>query len=151
MENMEIMWLVLLILFLVAEGATAAVTTIWFAIGAIVAMFAAIFGAQIWLQTVLFAVVSVLCLLALRPVLKKYLEPKKVKTNIDAVIGKQGVVLEEIDNLAGTGKVKLDGMEWSARSATGEKIEKDTVIAVERIEGVKVFVKMHNAQCTMHN
>ena len=140
MQNMEIMWLVLLILFLVAEGATAAVTTIWFAIGAIVAMFAAIFGAEIWLQVVLFAVVSVICLLSLRPVLKKYLEPKKVKTNIDAIIGKQGVVLEKIDNLAGTGKVKIDGMEWTARSATGETIEKDTVIVVEKIEGVKVFV-----------
>lgn len=140
MQNMEIMWLVLLILFLVAEGATAAVTTIWFAIGAIVAMFAAIFGAEIWLQVVLFAVVSVICLLSLRPVLKKYLEPKKVKTNIDAIIGKQGVVLEKIDNLGGTGKVKIDGMEWTARSATGEIIEKDTVIVVEKIEGVKVFV-----------
>ena len=140
MQNMEIMWLVLLILFLVAEGATAAVTTIWFAIGAIVAMFAAIFGAEIWLQAVLFAVVSVICLLSLRPVLKKYLEPKKVKTNIDAIIGKQGVVLEKIDNLGGTGKVKIDGMEWTARSATGETIEKDTVIIVEKIEGVKVLV-----------
>ena len=140
MQNMEIMWLVLLILFLVAEGATAAVTTIWFAIGAIVAMFAAIFGAEIWLQAVLFAVVSVICLLSLRPVLKKYLEPKKVKTNIDAIIGKQGVVLERIDNLNGTGKVKIDGMEWTARSATGETIEKDTVIIVEKIEGVKVLV-----------
>ena len=140
MQNMEIMWLVLLILFLVAEGATAAVTTIWFAIGAIVAMFAAIFGAEIWLQAVLFAVVSVICLLSLRPVLKKYLEPKKVKTNIDAIIGKQGVVLERIDNLNGAGKVKIDGMEWTARSATGETIEKDTVIIVEKIEGVKVFV-----------
>ena len=140
MQNMEIMWLVLLILFLVAEGATAAVTTIWFAIGAIVAMFAAIFGAEIWLQAVLFAVVSVICLLSLRPVLKKYLEPKKVKTNIDAIIGKRGVVLERIDNLNGTGKVKIDGMEWTARSATGEIIEKDTVIIVEKIEGVKVLV-----------
>ena len=140
MQNMEIMWLVLLILFLVAEGATAAVTTIWFAIGAIVAMFAAIFGAEIWLQAVLFAVVSVICLLSLRPVLKKYLEPKKVKTNIDAIIGKQGVVLEKIDNLGGAGKVKIDGMEWTARSATGETIEKDTVIIVEKIEGVKVLV-----------
>ena len=140
MQNMEIMWLVLLILFLVAEGATAAVTTIWFAIGAIVAMFAAIFGAEIWLQAVLFAVVSVICLLSLRPVLKKYLEPKKVKTNIDAIMGKQGVVLEKIDNLNGAGTLKIDGMEWTARSATGETIEKDTVIIVEKIEGVKVLV-----------
>ena len=151
MENMEILWLVLLILFLVAEGSTAAVTTIWFAVGALGAMVAALLGAEIWLQVVLFAAVSVLLLLALRPVLKKYIEPKKVKTNIDSVIGSQGVVLEKIDNIAGTGRVRLGGMEWSARSSSGEMIEAGTVIAVERIEGVKVFVKMQNAKCTMQN
>ena len=144
MEEMEILWLVLLILFLVAEGATAAVTTIWFAIGAVAAMIAALLGAEIWLQVVLFAAVSVICLLALRPVLKKYLDPKKTKTNIDALIGKQALVQEDIDNLSGTGRVKLDGMQWSARSADGEKIEKDTIVVVEKIEGVKVFVKTQN-------
>ena len=133
-------WLVLMILFLVAEGATAAITTIWFAAGALVAMVAALLGAQLWLQIALFVVVSVGLILALRPLLKKYITPKKVRTNVDSVIGTQGVVIEKVDNIAGTGKVKLGGMEWSARSATGEKIEKDTVIAVERIEGVKVFV-----------
>ena len=142
MEKMEILWLALLILFLVAEGATAAVTTIWFALGAVVAMIAALLGAEIWLQVVLFAVVSVICLLALRPVLKKYLDPKKTKTNIDAVIGKQALVLEQIDNVNGTGRVKIDSMEWTARAVDGKTIEKDTVVVVEKIEGVKVFVKM---------
>ena len=140
METAEIMWLALLILFLVAEGATAAITTIWFAIGALVAMIAAILGGELWLQVVLFAVVSVACLLALRPLLKKFIEPKKTKTNIDTVIGSQGMVLERIDNLAGTGRVKLGGMEWTARSANGETIAAGTVIKVDRIEGVKVFV-----------
>lgn len=145
MNNMEILWLVLLVFFLVAEGSTAAVTTIWFAVGSVVAMLAALLGAELWLQVVLFAVVSVVCLMALRPLLKKYLEPKKVKTNIDAIIGTQGVVMERIDNLAGTGKVKLGAMEWTARSVSGETIEKDTVVVVERIEGVKVYVKTQNA------
>ncbi len=140
MNPMAIVWLVLLILFLMAEGATAAITTIWFAAGALVAMAAAILGAQLWLQIVLFVVVSVVCLMALRPLLKKYVTPKRVRTNIDAVIGQQGVVLETIDNIAGTGKVKIGGMEWSARSATGDVIEAETVIKVEKIEGVKVFV-----------
>ena len=151
MDTAEIMWLALLILFLVAEGATAAVTTIWFAGGALVALVAAFLGAKVWLQIAVFAVVSILCLLALRPLLKKYINPKKVRTNVDSVIGSQGVVLEPIDNMAGTGKVKLGGMEWTARSVNGENIETGTVIKVERIEGVKVFVSMHNAQCTVHN
>ena len=140
MNPMAILWLVLLILFLVAEGATAAITTIWFAFGALTALLAAVFGAQIWVQTTLFTVVSVALLLALRPLLKKYITPKKVATNIDAVIGSQGIVLETIDNLAGTGKVKLGGMEWTARSENGEIIEEKNVICVKKIEGVKVYV-----------
>ena len=140
MQNMEIMWLVLLILFLVAEGATAAVTTIWFAIGAIVAMFAAIFGAEIWLQAVLFAVVSVICLLSLRPVLKKYITPKIVPTNVDSLIGTEGIVIEEIDNINAKGRVKLGGMEWSARSTSKEIISAGSKVQVDRISGVKAYV-----------
>ena len=140
MNPMASLWLVLLILFLIAEGATAAVTTIWFAAGALVAMVASLLGAHIWLQVILFIVVSVGCLMALRPLLKKYITPKKIRTNVDAVIGSQGVVLEKIDNLAGTGRVKLNGMEWTARAENKECIEAGTVVRVERIEGVKVFV-----------
>ena len=140
MDTAEIMWVALLILFLVAEGATAAVTTIWFAVGSVVALIAALLGADVWVQIVLFAVVSVACLMALRPVLRKYLDPKKVKTNVDALIGTQGLVLEKIDNISGQGRVKLGGMEWSARSENGENIEQDAVVTVVRIEGVKVFV-----------
>ena len=142
MNPMATMWLVALILFLVAEGATAAVTTIWFAAGALVAMVAALTGGPVGLQIFLFVVVSIGLLLALRPLLKKYINPKKTRTNIDAVIGAEGVVLETIDNLAGTGKVKLGGMEWSARSMSGEKIQAGAVIRVEKIEGVKVFVSL---------
>lgn len=140
MNPMATVWLVLLILSLVAEGASAAVTSIWFAVGALAAMVAAMLDAQLWLQIVLFMTVSVLLLLSLRPLLKKYITPKRVRTNIDSVIGTQGVVTEQIDNIAGTGRVKLGGMEWSARSASGEVIEPGTVIMVEKIEGVKVLV-----------
>ena len=140
MNPMAIVWLVLLILSLVAEGATAAVTSIWFAAGALVAMAAAMLDARLWLQIVLFMAVSILLLLSLRPLLKKYITPKKVRTNIDSVIGSQGVVTEKIDNIAATGRVKLGGMDWSARSASGDTIETGTVIMVEKIEGVKVFV-----------
>ena len=142
MNPMSTAWLVLLILFLVAEASTAAVTTIWFAVGALAAMVAAFLGAQVWLQITIFGVVSVALLLALRPIIKKYINPKHTRTNIDAVIGTEGIVTEEIDNLAGTGRVKLGGMEWSARSTSGENIPRNTVIKVDRIEGVKVFVSL---------
>ena len=142
MNPMSTAWLVLLILFLAAEASTAAVTTIWFAVGALAAMVAAFLGAQVWLQVTIFGVVSVGLLLALRPVIKKYINPKHTRTNIDAVIGTEGIVIEAIDNLAGTGRVKLGGMEWSARSTSGENIAPNTVIKVDRIEGVKVFVSL---------
>ena len=140
MENMTYVWLGAVLLFLVLEGATAAVTSLWFVVGALAALLVETLGGELWLQITVFCLVSVALLLALRPWLKKFINPKKVKTNVDAIVGKQGLVLEEIDNLTGTGKVKLDGMEWSARSANGEKIEEGTVIVVEKIEGVKVFV-----------
>ena len=140
MNPMATVWLALLIAFLVGEGATAAITTIWFAAGALVAMIAALLGAEVWLQTVLFALVSVALLLALRPLVKKFITPKITRTNADSLIGTQGVVLEDIDNIAGTGRVKLGGMEWSARSENGPNIPAGTVIQVSRIEGVKVFV-----------
>jgi membrane protein implicated in regulation of membrane protease activity len=111
---------------------------------ALAAMLAAFFGAELWLQITLFVVVSVGMLLALRPLLKKYITPKKLRTNVDSVIGSQGLVLEPIDNLAGTGRVKLGGMEWSARSENGEPIETGTIVKVEKIEGVKVFVSTVN-------
>ena len=144
MNGFATMWLVLLILSLAAEGATAAVTSIWFAAGALVAMVAALLEIDLWVQIVLFMVVSVGLLFALRPLLKKYITPKKVRTNVDSVIGSQGVVLEQIDNVTGTGRVKLGGMEWSARSAAGEVIAPGEVIVVEKIEGVKVFVSTAN-------
>lgn len=140
MNPTEVMWLVLLILFLVAEGATAAVTTIWFAAGALAAMLAAIFGLHLWVQITLFVVVSVGLLIAFRPLLKKYITPKKTATNADALVGAKGIVLERIDNIAGTGRVKLGSLDWSARSENGECIEAGVVVNVEKIQGVKVFV-----------
>ena len=146
MNSMWIFWLVLLILFLAAEGATAAVTTIWFAAGALIAMIAAALDAQLWMQVTLFIVISIALLLALRPILKKYITPRQTKTNIDALIGSQGLVLEDIANLNGTGKIKLNGMEWTARSAAGTVIPAGSVIRVEKIEGVKAIVSLQNAE-----
>ena len=142
MNPMATVWLVLLVVFLGVEAATVTVTTMWFAVGSLVAMIAALLGAEVWLQAALFGVVSIALLLALRPIIKKYITPRQSRTNIDAIIGTQGVVVDRIDNIAGTGRVKLGGMEWSARSTSGEAIEKDTVISVDRIEGVKVFVSL---------
>ena len=136
-----IVWFVLMLGFLIVEAACPIhLVSIWFAAGSLVAMLAALLGAEIWLQIVLFVAVSVLLLASLRSVVKKFITPKLVKTNVDAVVGKTGPVLEAVDNIQGTGRVKLGGMEWSARSTAGASIEEGTLVKVDRVEGVKVFV-----------
>ncbi len=133
-------WLVLLIVFLLAEASTVTVTAVWFAAGALTAMLASFLGAHLWLQVVLFLVVSAVLLLLLRPVVRKFFTPKLVRTNVDAIIGTEGIVCEQIDNVKAQGKIRLGAMEWSARSVTGASIELGTQVKVDRIEGVKVFV-----------
>ena len=135
-----ILWLGLMVLFLLVEANTVSVVSIWFAVGALVALVASLVGAEIWLQAVLFFVVSAGLLAALRPVVRKYFKPKLTKTNVDAVIGSQGYVTAQIDNLSGKGQVKLGAMEWTARSTDGSVISEGTLVKVDRIEGVKAFV-----------
>lgn len=140
MKFVAFVWLGLVILFLIAEGATVSLVSLWFAAGAVVAMFAALLGAGIWLQTGLFLVVSGALLLMLRPIVRRYLVPKITPTNVDSLVGSTGLVTEAIDNVTASGQVKLGAMEWTARSTTGENIPQGTLIRVDRIEGVKVYV-----------
>ena len=141
MNFAALIWLGLLLAFLIAEAACAIhLISIWFAAGALVAMIASLLGAQVWLQVTLFVVVSVALLVLLWPFVKKFLNPAHEKTNVDSVIGATGVVTATIDNIAATGTVKLGAMEWTARSTSGETIEAGSVVVVDRIEGVKVFV-----------
>ena len=140
MKFAAFVWLGLVILFLIAEGATVSLVSLWFAAGAVVAMFAALLGAGLWLQTGLFLVVSGALLLMLRPIARRYLVPKITPTNVDSLVGSTGLVTEAIDNVTASGQVKLGAMEWTARSTTGENIPQGTLIRVDRIEGVKVYV-----------
>ena len=140
MKFAAFVWLGLVILFLIAEGATVSLVSLWFAAGAVVAMFAALLGAGVWLQTGLFLVVSGALLLMLRPIVRRYLVPKITPTNVDSLVGSTGLVTEAIDNVTASGQVKLGAMEWTARSTTGENIPQGTLIQVDRIEGVKVYV-----------
>ena len=135
-----LLWLGLLILFLVAEGASVALVSVWFAAGSLVALIAALLGGPLWLQILLFVAVSVGLLAMLRPFVRKYLRPRISRTNVDAVVGTQGFVTEAIDNVAASGQVKLGAMPWTARSTSGEPIPTGTRIRVDRVEGVKVYV-----------
>ena len=140
MDNLTIVWLVLMVIFLIAEAATVTITSLWFAVGALVALLAGVFGAKFWLQVVLFIIFSTVTLMALRPMIKKYFTPNLTRTNVDALIGIQGYVTADINNVTATGAVKLNGMEWTARSTDGSPIPSGTLIKVDRIEGVKAIV-----------
>lgn len=133
-------WLALLVFFLMVEGSTVSLVSAWFAVGSLAALLASLFGGNITLQIVLFLAVSGILLAMLRPLVRRYVNPRITTTNVDSLIGTQGLVTGDIDNLEGIGQVKLGGMTWTARSATGEKIPAGTQIRVERIEGVKAFV-----------
>ncbi len=136
----SVVWLILLILFALVEAATVGLVSVWFAAGALVALLATFFTANIWLQIGLFALVSAVALVLLRPLSKKYVSPKAVATNADRVLGREAVVTEEIDNLTAAGAVKVLGTEWTARSTTGQAIPAGETVLVDRIEGVKLFV-----------
>ena len=140
MEWMAAVWFVLLVLFVWLEASTVALVSVWFALGSLAAMIASICGGELWLQFALFAVVSAAFMLALRPMAKRYFTPKLQKTNIDSVLDAQGLVLEEIDNLSAKGRVKIGSLEWSARSTDEAIIPENTLVKVDRIEGVKVYV-----------
>ena len=139
--KMYVVWAVLIVAFCVLEGITAQLVSIWFVIGAIAALIAQLLGATLTIQIVVFIAVSIVALLITRPLVRKKLNTKAEKTNADRCIGKEAVVIEDIDNLAPSGQVKADGKVWTARSATGENIPKDTVVTVEKIDGVKLIVK----------
>ena len=113
--RMEFLWLALIVVFAVIEGATTALTTVWFIGGALAALAAALLHAELWLQITLFFAVSVVLLAALRPLVKKYLRPRTVRTNAAGNIGREAIVTEAIDNLHETGAVRLSA--WNGRPA----------------------------------
>lgn len=137
----EIIWLALLVVFLVAEAACPIhLISIWFAAGSLAAMVASLLSGPVWLQIVLFFVVSGALLALLWPMVRKFMKPNLTKTNVDSLIGSEGYVTAAVDNLSAVGQVKLGAMFWTARSTTGDPIPKGTLIRVDRIEGVKAFV-----------
>ena len=134
-------WLGLMLVFLIAEAACPLhLISIWFAVGALAAMAAALLSAPVAIQVIAFLVVSAALLALLWPLTRKILNPSHVATNVDSVIGSTGMVTEDIDNTQAVGQVKLGTMYWTARSTSGTPISRGTVVRADRIEGVKVYV-----------
>ena len=139
--SMTVVWAVAIVVFLVLEAMTVGLVTIWFAVGSVAALLASIFGAPLWLQLLWFFVISIAALILTRPLVKKYLNNRTQATNADMYVGKECLVLETIDNVAGTGAVKVAGKVWTARSTDDSVIPDGARVEALRIEGVKLIVK----------
>lgn len=139
-------WIATFIFLIVAEASTAQLVTIWFAIGALGAIIANVLKAPVGAQWAIFIVVSVVALVATRPLVKKFTNKKIQPTNADRNIGEQAIVLEDIDNTQGTGSVNVKGVTWTARSLNGNPIEKESKVVINKIEGVKLLVTKQDEQ-----
>ena len=136
-----IFWAVAVVAFVILELVTVGLASIWFALGALCALIAALLGAPLWLQIVWFVIISAATLLLTRPLAKKYINSRTTATNADRVIGSRAVVKERIDELAGTGAVLADGKMWSARTADGSAAGPGDVVIVREIRGVRLIVE----------
>ncbi|CDD49151.1 putative uncharacterized protein [Firmicutes bacterium CAG:534] len=135
-------WLIIFVACIVIEIITMGLTTIWFAGGSLVAAVSAAFSAPLWLQLLLFVAVSFVLLYFTRPIAVKYFNKDRIKTNVESLIGKQAIVISEIDNLQGIGQVTVGGQEWSARTVKdGITLPVGCVVVIRAINGVKLMVE----------
>lgn len=142
MDNMLFIWLIALIVLIVIELATMGLTTIWFALGALVAAITAALHAPVVLQVVLFLVISIVSFIFTRPLAVKYFNRDRVRTNVESLIGRQGVVISEINNVEGIGQIQVGGQEWSARTRMDSMtVPVGTVVVVYAVNGVKLIVE----------
>lgn len=140
--NVTIVWLVLLVILIVIELITMGLTTIWFAGGALAAALVSIPGTPVVLQVIVFLIVSLVLLFFTRPVAVKYFNKDRVRTNIESMIGRQAIVVSEINNVEGIGQVNTGGMEWSARSSYHNVVlPVGAVVTVLGVDGVKLIVE----------
>lgn len=140
--NMTVIWLVILVILVVIELLTMGLTTIWFAGGALVAACISIPGTPLALQILVFLVVSALLLYFTRPIAVKYFNRDRIRTNVESMVGRQAIVISEINNIEGIGQVNTGGMEWTARSSYHNVvIPVGAVVTVLGVDGVKLIVE----------
>lgn len=141
-----IFWLILFVVLLIIEIITMGLTTVWFAGGALVAFVLAFAGVGLPVQIIVFLLVSILLLVLTRPIAIKFFNQEREKTNVDSLIGQRAIVLETIDTLHGTGRVEINGMEWSAKVEEATNIiGVGEIVVIEGIQGVKLIVSKKEA------
>ena len=141
-DLLVVFWLVVVVLFLIIELSTVTLTSIWFAAGALVALFVAMADGNFVAQLVAFVIAAFGMFFATKPWADKVINAKKISTNADRAIGQEVRVLERICNLDQTGMVMVHGQEWTARTENDEiEIEQGEKVRIVRISGVKLIVE----------
>lgn len=139
---MTVIWVAAMILFAALEAITiGALVSIWFALGSLAALITSCFTQNFWVQLAVFLVVSCAAFALVRPLAKRYINPRTQRTNADRLVGREAIVTETIDNLASTGQASIAGQVWTARGEDNTPIEAGTRVRVLRIEGVKLIVR----------
>ena len=139
---MPMIWLLLIVVFVVAEAVTYGLTTIWFAGGALVGAILAFLGYELMIQIIVFFAVSVFLLIVTRPLALRFMKRDKPKSSVNSVVGKKAIVVEKIDNRAQKGKVRIYDVDWLAGTASDdETVEEGTVVTVKEIHGVRLTVE----------
>ncbi len=133
-------WLIIAVIFGIAELMTTSLTLVWFSIGALVMSFLAIFIESILLQIIIFGVISVILLVIATKYLVDRDKDVKYSTNLQGIISKNALVIEDIEAYS-TGLVKINGEQWTAISKNEVKIEKNKIVKIVAIEGVKLIVE----------
>ena len=141
---MPFVWLLFAVILGVAEAVTVSLVSIWFAIGAVAAIIPAYFGVPLWGQILVFLAVSAISFAFTKRFFKDIVKVKKQPTNSDSLIGTDGIVTAEINNLEGNGKVYISGLTWSAKSQNGETIPEGAVVTARKIEGARLNVEIKN-------
>ncbi|MGN0394329.1 MAG: NfeD family protein [Coprococcus sp.] len=136
-----VLWLIIFAVCLIVEILTLGLTTIWFAGGALITIIVAMCTDSLAIQVLIFSVVSLILLFTTRPIAKKYFNRKMEKTNVESLIGRHVVVTNDIDNLKSQGQIKMNGLEWTARSADNNPIPAGCEVEVVEVSGVKLIVK----------
>ena len=143
---MPFVWLIIAVVLGVIEAVTVSLISVWFAVGALAAIIPAYFGVPFWGQILVFLAVSAVAFAFTKRFFKDVVKVEKQPTNSDSLIGTEGIVTAEINNLEGRGKVYISGLTWSARSFDGNDIPEGAVVTVEKIEGVTLIVKANNPE-----
>ena len=146
MDNMVIIWLAAIVIFVVIEAVTVQLLCIWFAASALIALIFALFKTPEYVQVIVFVICTAVLLIFTRPVVRRLMKGQKTHTNADRILGMTAIVVREINNDMAEGQVKVSNQIWSARSLNGDMLPVNTKVVVHSIEGVKAIVEKISAE-----